>query len=264
MNSAPIKSGQLIPLRYQNRDLKALVIDPNGLGHSKPSIGLGIRGMDRLIGIPRNTLSNRVSQIEGGHQLKLPSGNTFRVSQILAEDGNQYLLIEASDWVAIAKDWAKEPGKLRKTARDGLIDFLGWFAAQGIYAQAYAFLKTVYSEEDSRVIQNWLLSREAGKPYRIEWGFEITDKDPRKRYGFWTNYVYQGLFGMNAAEMKEFWEAPVKGSSRIARNYIPESEGLEAVAYCEKMVALFDLDDVQEAHDEAIRLTKIKFKYLFH
>lgn len=69
---------------------------------------------------------------------------------------------------------------------------------------------------------------------------------------------------MNATEMKEFWQAHAKGSGRIARNYIPESVGLEAVAYCEKMVALFDLDDVQEAHDEAIRLTKIKFKHLFH
>ncbi|MEM6840284.1 MAG: hypothetical protein AAF609_26065 [Cyanobacteria bacterium P01_C01_bin.120] len=68
---------------------------------------------------------------------------------------------------------------------------------------------------------------------------------------------------MDAAEMKAHWQAPVQGSGRIARNYIPESAGLEAVAYCEKMVALLDFDDMQEAHDEAIRLTKIKFKALF-
>lgn len=94
-------------------------------------------------------------------------------------------------------------------------------------------------------------------------GFEINDKDPQKRFGRWTNYVYRGLFGMDAAEMKEAWQSPVHGSSRIARNYIPESIGLEAVAYCEKMVALLDFDDMQEAHDEAIRLTKIKFKDTF-
>lgn len=106
------------------------------------------------------------------------------MSQILAEDNNEYLLIEASDWVAIAKDWAKDPGKLRKPARDGLIDFLGWYAAQGIYAQAYTIIRKVYTSEDSKAIQNWILSRETGKPYRIEWGFEVTDKDPRKRYGY--------------------------------------------------------------------------------
>jgi hypothetical protein len=264
MDSSLVKAGQIIPLRYENRDLKAIVIDPNGLGPGKPSIGLGIRGMDRLIGIPRNTLSSRVSQIDGINQLKLPSGNAFRVSQILAEDNNEYLLIEASDWVSIAKDWAKDPGKLRKPARDGLIDFLGWYAAQGIYAQAYTIIRKVYTSEDSKAIQNWILSRETGKPYRIEWGFEVTDKDPRKRYGYWTNYVYRGLFGMDAAEMKAHWESPVQGSRQIARNYIPESIGLEAVAYCEKMVALLDFDDVQEAHDTAIQLTKTKFRGQLH
>ena len=42
---------------------------------------------------------------------------------------------------------------------------------------------------------------------------------------------------MNAAEMKQLWEQPVSGSKAIARNYIPESIGLEMVAYCEKLVA---------------------------
>ncbi|NJL47430.1 MAG: hypothetical protein HC929_07975 [Leptolyngbyaceae cyanobacterium SM2_5_2] len=39
---------------------------------------------------------------------------------------------------------------------------------------------------------------------------------------------------MNATQMKEVWENPVRGDSRIARNYVPESVGLEAIAYCEK------------------------------
>lgn len=46
---------------------------------------------------------------------------------------------------------------------------------------------------------------------------------------------------------------------RIARNYILESVGLEAVAYCEKMVAPLDLYDLQQAHDLAIKATCIKF-----
>ena len=54
----------------------------------------------------------------------------------MAEDSNEYLLLEASDWAALGLDWVKNPGKLRKPARDGLIEFLAWFAADGIYAQA--------------------------------------------------------------------------------------------------------------------------------
>jgi hypothetical protein len=242
---------------------KAVIIDPNGLGEGRPTIGMGFRGMDRHIWIPRQTLSDRVSEIEGGKYLKLPSGNTFGVSEIDAEDGNQYLLVEASDWVALARDWAKNPGKLRKPARDGLIDFLAWFAAEGVYAQAYTILKRVYTQEDDERVQHWLLSREAGKPYRMDWSWEVKDKDTKGRYGYWTNYVYKGLFGMDAATMKEVWEAPVHGSGRIARNYIPQAVGLEAVAYCEKMVSQLDLDNIEQAHDEAIRLTRIKFARYF-
>ncbi|MEM9485008.1 MAG: hypothetical protein AAGA83_15120 [Cyanobacteria bacterium P01_F01_bin.116] len=257
------RAGQIIPLRYKSREMKVIIIDPNGLGEGKPSVGLGIRGMDRHVGIPRQTLSDRVSEIEGVKHLKLPSGSTFRVSEILAEDGNQYLLVEASDWVALARDWAKNPGKLRKPARDGLIDFLAWFAAEGLYAQAYTLLKRVYTREDDERVQHWLLSREAGKPYRTDWSWEVKDKDPRGRYGYWTNYVYRGLFDMDAATMKEVWENPVSGSSRIARNYIPQAVGLEAVAYCEKMVAQLDLEDIEQAHDLAIQATQIKFARYF-
>jgi hypothetical protein len=102
------------------------------------------------------------------------------VTQILAEDGNEYLLLEASDWAALALDWAKNPGKLRKPARDGLIEFLAWFAAEGIYAQAYTILKRVYTREDDQRVQNWIMSRESGKPARAEWGWEVQEKDPRK------------------------------------------------------------------------------------
>jgi hypothetical protein len=233
MTSLPFKAGQIIPLRYKSRELKAVIIDPDGLGEGRPTIGLGFRGMDRHTNVPVNTLSQRVIQNEEGRHLKLPSGKLFKVFQILAEDGNEYLLVEASDWVELAKDWAQNPGKLRKPARDGLIEFLAWFAAEGIYAQAYTILKRVYTREDDERVQQWLLSREAGKPYRIDWSWEVKGKDPRGRYGHWTNYVYRGLFDMDAAEMKEVWEAPVHGSGRIARNYIPQAVGLEAVAYCE-------------------------------
>jgi hypothetical protein len=140
-----------------------------------------------------------------------------------------------------------------------LIEFLAWFAAEGIYAQAYTILKRVYTREDDQRVQNWIMSRETGKPARAEWGWEVQEKDPRGRYGHWTNYVYRGLFGMNAATMKETWANPIHGDARIARNYVPESVGLEAIAYCEKMVGLLDLDDNQQAHDLAIQASRLKF-----
>lgn len=68
---------------------------------------------------------------------------------------------------------------------------------------------------------------------------------------------------MDATEMKKVWETPVSGTRKIARNYIPQAIGLEAVAYCEKMVSQLDLDDLNEAHEEAIRLTKIKYSKYF-
>lgn len=59
------RAGQIIPLRYKTRELKTIIIDPNGLGPDKPSIGMGFRSMDRHIGVPRQTLSDRMTEIEG-------------------------------------------------------------------------------------------------------------------------------------------------------------------------------------------------------
>lgn len=263
MTTSQFRKGQIIPLFFKDRKLLAVVIDPNGLGENRPTIGMGFRGMDRHTNVPVATLSQRVIQKEGVRYLEVPSGKTFRVFQISGEDGNSYEAIEASDWVELARDWAKEPGKLRKPARDGLIDFLAWFAAEGIYAQAYTFLKRTYTRQDDEVLRQWLMSRELGKTHRKDWSWEVKGKDPDGRYGYWTNYVYQGLFGMTAAQMKEAWEVPIAGDRRIARNYIPQAIGLEAVAYCEKMVSQLDLDDLYEAHEEAIRLSKVKFAKYF-
>lgn len=73
------RAGQIIPLRYKTRELKAVIIDPDGLGPDKPSIGLGFRSMDRHVGVPQTTLSRRVMQIDGDKYLELPSGKRFRV-----------------------------------------------------------------------------------------------------------------------------------------------------------------------------------------
>jgi hypothetical protein len=58
--------------------------------------------MDRPIAVPQQTLTSRVTQIEGVRCLKRLSGCTFRVTQILADDAKEYLLLEASDWADLA------------------------------------------------------------------------------------------------------------------------------------------------------------------
>jgi hypothetical protein len=265
-----LETGQLVPVRFKDREFTVVIIDPDGFGPGRPTIGLGYRGMSRHTDVPVNPLIQRVVELapkEGDplspdKALKLPSSKLFRVIQIDANDGNTYQVIEASDWVGLARDWAKNPGRLGTTAKNGLIDFLAWFAAEGLYAAAYIFLKRTYTYEDSQVIQQWLVAREAGKPARKDWAFAIAEQGGSSpfKFGKWTNYVYKGLFGLDATQMKNLWEAPMSGSKQVARNYIPESIGLEMVRFCEKMVAAMELDDLEQAHDEAIRLTQIKFR----
>ncbi|MEL6353269.1 MAG: hypothetical protein AAFR58_16170 [Cyanobacteria bacterium J06627_28] len=268
-----LETGQIIPIKYKDREFRAIIIDPDGLGYNKPTIGLGYRAMSRHTDVPLTTLVKRVIKLTGeegeeeamqptGRVLRLPSGSEFKVIEVQGNDNNIYQVIEASDWVDLARDWAKKPGKLGTKAKNGLIDFLAWFAAEGLYAEAYTFLKQTYTREDSERIQQWLVARQAGKPARKDWAYAIAEQGGASpfKYGQWTNYVYRGLFGMDAATMKKMWEAPISGSRHVARNYIPESIGLEMVEYCEKLVAIFELDNLEEAHDEAIRMTQKKFR----
>ena len=265
-----LEAGQVFPVKFKDREFRAVIIDPDGFGFNRPTIGVGYRSMSRHTDVPVNTIIQRVVDIEpeggdpntGGKFLKLPSGKLFRVIQILGNDGNNYSVIEIADRVDLVSDWAKNPGKLRAKAKNGLIDFLAWFAAEGLYSEAYTFLKQTYTREDSERIQQWLVARQAGKPARKDWAYAISGQGGNSPYKFgkWTNYIYRGLFGMDAATMKKLWEAPVSGSRNVARNYIPETVGIEMVEYCEKLVAIFELENLEKAHDEAIRMTQIKFR----
>jgi hypothetical protein len=257
-----IKRGQLIKLNYEGREFDVIVIDPNGLGKDQPTVGFGFMMMDRYAGLPQSTLSQWLE----GHPntedltLKLPSGNTFRVIQILGEDKNEYLVVEASDWVALAIDVLKKPGKVRKSTKEKLLDFLGWFAVKGFYADAYAALKGAYTAKDSRVLSAWMEARLAGKRKRNKYtDFLQSHGCVSDDYAYWTDYVYLGLFGMQAWQMRRFWKL-IEGDSSIGRNYIAEVEGLEAVAYCENQVVELFHADLQQAHDDAIAFAKKRFK----
>mgnify|MGYP007006686855 CR=1 FL=1 len=214
---------------------------------------------ERYAGVPESTVRRWVRDSGDSKSLQLPSGKGFGVRDIVASDGNTYNVIEASDWFAIAIDLLVNPGRTGKGLRAKLGDFIAWFAVKGFYAEAYVALKGVYTAKDSRATTQWLEARQLGVPVRKLYtdllgslgcqGFD---------YANWTNHIYQGLFGKTASEMKEVWNL-MDGNPRIARNYIPRSEGLDAVRYCEDMTVRMYVDDLQEAHDAAISLTKRKY-----
>jgi hypothetical protein len=181
------------------------------------------------------------------------------VRDIFGSDGNLYKVVEASDWFALAIDLLVNPGRTAKGLRAKLGDFINWFAVKGFYAEAYVALKGVYTEKDSRATTKWLESRQLGKVARKMYTDLLQYQGCQDyEYAKWTDYVYVGLFGMKAKEMKEIWEL-MDGDASIARNYIPKAEGLDAVKFCEDMVVRMFVEDLKEAHDMAINLTKRKF-----
>jgi hypothetical protein len=159
-----IKKGQLFELFYEDRKFEVIVIDPNGIGKGQPSIGFGFGMMERHGGLPDSTSSNWLQGLPNTDEecLKLPSGNTYRVSRILGEGNNEYVVLEISEWVAAAIDINKKPGKVKKSTLNKLLDFLGWFAIKGFYADAYTILKDGYTEADNRAVSAWMQARLAG------------------------------------------------------------------------------------------------------
>lgn len=254
---AGLKKGQLITLSYEGKEFEVIVIDPNGLGDGQPTVGLGFRMAERHAGIPNDTLSRWVLDSDSDKCLQVPSGKRFRVLDIKGADGNTYSVVEASDLFSLAVDLLINPGRTGKGLRARLGDFISWFAVKGFYAEAYVALKGVYTAKDSRATTQWLEARQLGIPVRKLYT-DLLQSQECHSYGYWTNYIYQGLFGMPAGKMKEVWEL-MDGNKQIARNYIPEAIGLDAVRYCEDMTVRMFVDDLTEAHDSAIELTKRKY-----
>lgn len=254
-----LKRGSLTKLTYEGREFEAIVIDPDGLGKGQPSVGFGFRMAERNVGVPESTLRSWVREINGEDIVELPSGKVLRVREILGSDNNVYSVIEASDWFSLAVDLLVNPGKTGKGLRTKLGDFLAWFAIKGFYAEAYVALKGVYDAKDSRATTQWLESRQLGIPVRKFYTDLLQSQGCGSfDYANWTNRIYQGLFGIPAKEMKEVWDL-MAGNKAIARNYVPEFEGLDAVRYCEDMVVRMFIDDLSEAHDMAINIAKRKF-----
>lgn len=257
---AALKKGDRITLNYEGRDFDVIVIDPDGLGPAQPSVGFGFRMAEKYVGPPQSTLSDWVTGSGEVRSLKLPSGKLLRVTDLIASDGNEYSVVEASDWFILAIDLLINPGRTGKGIRAKLGDFLTWFAVKGFYAETYVALKGVYTAKDSRATTQWLEARQLGVPVRKLYT-DLLQSEGCQGFEFanWTNCIYKGLFGMPAREMKEQWEL-MAGNKQVARNYIPEALGLDAVRYCEDMVVRMFIDDLTEAHDSAISLTKRKYQ----
>jgi hypothetical protein len=253
------KSGDIIRVPFGSRILEAIVIDPNGLAPEQPSIGMGFAKIDRHVGIPHNTLSDWVVEIEGLKYLKLPSGSTFRVVEITGNDGNIHFVVEICDWMTLAADLVKNQGKVRKTTINKVVDFIAWFAVDGFYAQAYVMLGIVYGQRTHDALQRWKEARGLGIPVRKQYASYLADRGEISQIGKWTNIIYIGLFGCVAKKMIKIWETQA-GRPDIARNHIPEEIGLQAVAYCERLVVTLDLDNLRECHKAAIELTRKKFR----
>jgi hypothetical protein len=146
------KTGDLIPVTFENREFEVIVIDPHGLGINQPTLGFGFRMSDKYIGVPQSTLSKWVMQINGVAYLKLPSGKLLRVVQILGNDNNYYNALEISDWVDMAIDVLINPGKTTKSVKLKIGDFLTWFATKGLYATTYAKLFGQYTIVDDNAL----------------------------------------------------------------------------------------------------------------
>lgn len=168
---AELFAGKLIEVDFEDRQIEAIVIDPNGLGEGKPSIGLGLRMTERHMGIDHSVLSRWI-QKEGGASticttLKTPSGKPFTLVQIVDENNNEQLAIEASDWMALASDVLKHPGRVKKETQHKLIDFMSWYAVKGFYASTYAQAFGAYTKDDDS-----LVSQLQNKIYQLQ---ELTD-----------------------------------------------------------------------------------------
>jgi hypothetical protein len=159
--------GKLVDVVFEEKTIEAIVIDPDGLGEGKPTLGMGFGMTERHIGIPQNTLStwSKPKDLDGskalaGQSLEThpnlflmsPSKKAYPLHRIVDENNREQLVIEASDWMELAADVLETPGKIRRTTQVKIIQFLKWFAVKGFYASSYTQLFGSYTlEDDSRV-----------------------------------------------------------------------------------------------------------------
>ena len=55
-----LEAGQLVPIEFRGRQFDAIIIDPDGLGAGKPTVGIGYRGMSRHTDVPAQTFVDTI------------------------------------------------------------------------------------------------------------------------------------------------------------------------------------------------------------
>ena len=55
-----LEAGQLVPIEFRGRQFDAIIIDPDGLGAGKPTVGIGYRGMSRHTDVPAHSFVDTI------------------------------------------------------------------------------------------------------------------------------------------------------------------------------------------------------------
>jgi len=179
-------AGQILSLPYRDDHLmRVIVIDPDGQGLGRPSLGMGFGMTEENLGLPKSTLSRWTEGVANKERntpeaspgkssellqdsirntptklLKSPSGAVYRVLQILDETGNQQMVIEGCDWVDLACDVLDKPGKVKSATLEKLNNFVRWLAKKGFYATVYAQILGAYTKADDDVANQRIQSLE--------------------------------------------------------------------------------------------------------
>jgi hypothetical protein len=243
--ASQIQPGQVVTVDFQDVTFDVIVIDPNGLGLGHPTVGFTYYGLEKTLGLSKSFLSKWIN-----NQSK--RGLSFSSFQVTGVNGCRYSVIEASDVFQLIIELLENP-KWPAAVEANLFNFLKLSSVKGLYAAAYSSSKGSYTAKDSRVTtkwleshtSEWLKSRHLSKVERKLYTDLLKSQGGQRHdYAYWTNYIYSGLFGFNAS---------------IVRERLSNPEDSDKIRFCESMVVRLFTDDLEDAHDQAISVTRREF-----
>lgn len=210
---------------------KEIRIDDDGVGH------ITIRGAARLVDVDekaiRNLLSNKTTTADKAYnkfvQMLISKGFETADEQIK----------EVTDIVlaSIIEYYAYEARTYRGQEQARLV--FRAFAAIGI--RQWIREKTKYNIQLEVttpyayvLVGGWTEEREIGKTARVDFcGF--LNRIGKPSYSKYTNQMYSALFGCTAGTLRKL--RTQSGTSKIARNHLPESSEIRAIQMLEQAVA---------------------------
>lgn len=194
----PLRKGQILSIPYRDGSLmRVIVIDPNGQGEGRPTLGMGFGMTSENLGLPKSTLSDWTTDTEEGVRqtkantlepretealegvrqteantpvklLRSPSGRFYSVLSVLDETGNIQSVIEGCDWVDLACDVSDTPKRVKKATVEKLNAFIRWVAKKGFYATVYAQILGSYTRDDDNALSEAIELLEQANQLLIE------------------------------------------------------------------------------------------------